>query len=280
MFPIRDDNPTQSRAYVTIGLIVLNCLIFLFAWSRPGDGMQQITWKYGYVPAELVQSSVEFGRGLRRHPPVRLARDPLGRPLADFWGRPLVQRDGAAIRAAEAVPASINIFTCMFLHGGWWHLLGNMLYLWIFGNNIEDKLGPVLFGVFYLGTGLVGNVAHTVFEASYVPLVGASGAISGVMGAYILLFPRARILAIVPVGWYPLTVTVPAWMFLGFYFLIQNVYSSYFTGGQDNVAYWAHIGGFLSGLALIFVFPRRKGPEPSHVNKPTRGLDEDADVVI
>jgi membrane associated rhomboid family serine protease len=280
MIPIRDSVPTSSRPYATIVLILLNVAIFLV--ERTGN-MQQMVWKYGYVPAELASSRDEFAEKLQAHPPMRPVVDRFGRPVADFFGRVLAQEDTDAIEAAAALPAWLNIFTCMFLHGGWMHLIGNMLYLWIFGNNIEDRLGSALYPVFYLGTGLVGNLAHTIFDASLVPLVGASGAISGLMGAYILLFPRARITAIVPIGWYPLTVNLPAWIFLGIYFVIQNLYPAYFTaahlsGQQSSVAYLAHIGGFVSGMALIFIFPhRRRPPAAVPVFDPDK---EDADVII
>ena len=278
MFPIGDDNPTNTRAYVTIGLIVLNCLIFLFEVSRPGDEMQQVTLKYGYVPAELVRDSADFKQTLLRDPPMRQAFDRFGRPVRDFFGRPVAEPDFAAINAMTAVPAWINIFTCMFLHGGWMHLIGNMLFLWIFGNNIEDRLGPWLFFVFYLGTGVCGNLVHTFADPSFAPLVGASGAISGIMGAYILLFPHARILAIVPIGWYPLTFSLPAWVYLIFYIALQNIWPALFAGGRDNVARWAHIGGFFAGMAMIHVFP--------HVKRPPRAVpvynpdEDDADFVL
>jgi membrane associated rhomboid family serine protease len=274
MIPIRSSNPTGATPYVTVILIAANTVVFVLGLL---GNAQEMTYRYGYVPAELVESPEGFAEGLRRHPPVRQRTDQYGRPLGDFFGRPLVAPDIEAIKAAEAVPAWINLFTCMFLHGGWMHLIGNMLYLWIFGTNIEDRLGKWLFLVFYLGTGVVGSLMHTVFQAGYVPLVGASGAISGVMGAYILLFPRTRILAVAPIGWYPLTVSLPAWTFLGIYFVIQNLYPAYFGAG-DNVAYWAHIGGFLSGAALIFIFPKRRGHVAALPAYDPH--DDDADVVI
>ncbi len=281
MFPIRDENPTSSTAYVTIGLIVLNCLIFLLmAWGPIDEN--RFTWKYAYVPGELTDGQAAMAEHFREHPVVRQKHDQQGRPLFYRFTRPpqpVLELDNIAMQAAGAVPAWVNIFTCMFLHGGWMHLIGNMLYLWIFGNNIEDRLGPALFFVFYIATGLVGNLAHTFFDAGYVPLVGASGAISGVMGAYILLFPRTRILAVVPIGWYPMTVSLPAWVFLGIYFVLQNLYPASFGAGEGQVAYWAHIGGFVSGMALIFALPRRKA---AVVTKPARAYDsaDDADIVI
>lgn len=279
MFPIRDENPTSSRAYVTIGLIVANVLIFLFEITRPGGGMRQLTLTYGFVPAELVRSSAEFNESIRREPPMRSIRDRRGRALLDPWGRGvLTEPDWAAVKAMTAVPAWANIFSCMFLHAGWMHLIGNMLFLWIFGNNIEDRLGPWLFVAFYFGTGVCGNLAHTFFNAGYTPLIGASGAISGVMGAYVLLFPRARILAVVPIGFYPLTLSLPAWIYLGFYILAQNVWPAYFGAGQGNVAYWAHIGGFAAGMAMILVFPRRARPAaPPPAYDPHQ---DDADFVL
>ena len=279
MFPIRDNNPTSSTAYVTICLIALNAGIFLYEVSRPGEGMRRVTWKYGFVPAELVQSAESFESAFYENPPLRPRRDHLGRPLIDPFGRGfLVEPDVAAIEAATAMPAGLNIFSCMFLHGGWMHLLGNMLFLWIFGNNIEDRLGPALFLVFYLGTGICGNLAHTFFDPGYVPLVGASGAISGVMGAYILLFPKVRILAVVPIGWYPATFSLPAWLYLAFYIGAQNLWPAYFGAGRDSVAYWAHIGGFAAGMALIFVFPHRPASVKMHPSGEAK--DDDADFVL
>jgi membrane associated rhomboid family serine protease len=190
-------------------------------------------------------------------------------------GRPIVVRQDIPVKAATATPAWVSMFTCMFLHGGWMHLIGNMLYLWIFGNNIEDRLGPVLFLVFYIGTGVVANLAHTFFEMSWIPLVGASGAISGVMGGYIMLFPRARILAVVPVYYYMYSVKLPAWVFLLIYVVLQNLVPAF--GGGGPVAYWAHIGGFVGGLALIHLFPHRKIPATAQA-RPID--DDDADFVL
>lgn len=271
MIPIRAENPTHGRSYVTIGLIVINCLVFLYEWSRPGDGMNELIWKYGYVPAELAHGSDAVRQELRAENSAAptLVRDPRTGWLVRL--RPQ-QRP---VEEATFYPAWINIFTCMFLHGGWLHLLGNMLYLWIFGNNIEDKLGPVLFAVFYIGTGVAGNLAHTWWDASFVPLVGASGAISGVMGAYIILFPRVRILAVIPWYFYWFTVRLPAWVFLGVYYLIQNLVPAFRTS-EASVAYWAHIGGFAAGAAMILLFPHREHPSPTRSVRP-RHPDHEAD---
>ena len=270
MIPIRDENPSHGTPYLTIGLIAANLLIFLFQASLSSPDDEAFVWKYGYVPAKLVHTPEEFEAELPGNAPEVQAVDRYGRPQYDLFGRPIVIRTRVPVEAATAIPVWISIFTCMFLHGGWMHLLGNMLYLWIFGNNIEDRLGPALFMFFYLGTGLVGNLAHTFFEGSWMPLVGASGAISGVMGAYIVLYWRVRILAVVPLGWYWFTVRLPAWMFLGIYIVVQNLYPASF-GRSDGVAYWAHIGGFAAGVAMIFAFPKK--PPPSPMRK--RVIDED-----
>lgn len=278
MFPIRDNNPTSTVPYMTIGLILVNAVVFILQLNAPQGLNDPLIWKYGFVPAELVFSSAEFDAAMERHPPVKPITDRYGRSAIDIrTGRPIVQKDGEAIKAAEAVPASVNIVTCMFLHGGWMHLIGNMLFLWVFGNNVEDRLGPALYLIFYLATGVCGNLAHTFFEPSLVPLVGASGAISGVMGAYLLLFPRARIFAIVPIGYYPVTLSLPAFVYLGFYILLQNLFPA-FRGSEGNVAYWAHIGGFAAGMALIAVLPKRPH-HPRQVPAYDAGAD-DADFVL
>jgi membrane associated rhomboid family serine protease len=280
MIPLRDDNPTFHPCVVTVGLIVVNVLVFLAEKSGGDAGMQRMIWKYGYVPAELVRSREEVRREMTDNAPERVVTDRYGRVRINRFGAPITQPVQPPVREAVALPAWINIFTCMFLHASWWHLIGNMLYLWIFGNNIEDRLGPVLFLVFYLATGVAGNLAHTAYEANAVPLVGASGAISGVMGGYILLFPHARVLAILPLGWYPLYVKVPAWIFLGVYFVFQNVFPAVhggLAGIRSAVAFLAHIGGFVAGMALIYIFPHRRLPRIVRRYAPD---PDDADIVI
>jgi membrane associated rhomboid family serine protease len=157
--------------------------------------------------------------------------------------------------ALARVPASATLFTSMFMHGGWAHLLGNLLYLWIFGNNIEDRFGHLRFLLFYLLCGVAAALAQALPDtASQVPMVGASGAISGVLGAYLLLFPQARVLVVIPIGLYPYTVRLPALVVLGFWFLLQLVSQLASEPGQGGVAFRAHIGGFVAGMALLPVF--------------------------
>jgi len=270
MIPIRDHNPTHTTPHLTVGLIIINVIVFLLELIGPG-GIDRAAWRYGFVPAELVRSRSELRREI-----LDSAQFVPGR---DQFGRPVRIRITAPIEDIEALPASVNIFTCMYLHGGWMHLIGNMIYLWIFGNNIEDRLGPLLYFVFYTATGLMGNLLHTFFDPGAVPLVGASGAISGVLGAYILLYPHERITAIVPIYFYPATVKMPAWIFLGIYIVIQNLFPATFGAGSEGkggVAYWAHIGGFAAGAAMIKLMPLR--PLPFRLPPP---IDDDyADIEI
>ncbi len=298
MIPIRDDNPSHATPYLTIVLIVVNVAVFLFApW---GDAERSLfTWKYGYVPGELLAGRGEtqdemieariaaiealpaidrFGRTLVR-PDGRPARiGDLPQPMREQAVQALAPRIRAETDAAAAVPAWINIFSSMFLHGGWMHLIGNMLFLWIFGDNVEERLGRGLFLLFYLGTGIVGNLAHTIVDAGFIPLVGASGAISGIMGGYLVLYPHARLYAILPIGWYPVTFYMPAYIYMVFYLVTQNLFPAVFAGGAGNVAHWAHIGGFVSGMALITILPKRMAVR-SRVPRPPRDED-DADFII
>jgi len=158
-----------------------------------------------------------------------------------------------------------TLFTSMFLHGNFFHLFGNMIYLCIFGDNVEDALGSGRYLIFYLLCGIVASITHILSltnpEEYFIPTIGASGAISGVLGAYFLLYPRARIITLVFYGWAFLT-AIPAIFFLGFWFLLQWLYAVYDVGG--GVAYWAHIGGFIAGLALAPVFKKRKEVEVNY----------------
>ena len=152
-----------------------------------------------------------------------------------------------------------TVLTSMFLHGGWFHLLGNMLYLWIFGNNVEDSMGRLRFIVFYLFCGLAAAVGQILTSPnSAVPMVGASGAISGVMGAYLVLYPNVRVYTLVPLGFFITSMALPAWVMLGYWFLIQFVSGLVAVGGEigGGVAFWAHVGGFVAGVVLIKLFAR------------------------
>ncbi len=221
MIPLHDDNPTTITPVLTIGFIATCCLVFLYQVSLSGQPGQLFVYQYGAIPA------VVFGH--QALPPE-----------------------------AVAIPAMASLVTSMFLHGGWMHLIGNMLYLWIFGNNIEDVMGHVRFVIFYVTCGILAALAHAVTDSSsIVPMVGASGAISGVLGAYLLLFPRAQVLVFIPFGFFSRLMYIPAGWVLGFWFLLQLLSGSASLGrGGGGVAWFAHIGGFVAGMALIGLFKR------------------------
>jgi membrane associated rhomboid family serine protease len=218
VLPLRDDNPITITPYVTYVLVAANILVFLFEISLPSDQLEQFFRTWALVPQELTASFE--GRG------------PSGE-----W---------------------ITLFTSQFLHGGFLHVAGNMLFLWIFGNNIEDRLGHVKYLIFYLGCGVLAALTQWFFSSgSSIPSLGASGAIAGVMGAYILKFPQARILTLVFLGFFVTTFRIPAFFFLGFWFVQQALYGiasldvpTNIGMGSGGVAYWAHAGGFVFGAIL------------------------------
>jgi membrane associated rhomboid family serine protease len=215
MLPLRDDNPTVLWPLITIVLILANTAAFFYELSLEPQALHALIYQMGMVPASLVHSSVPGTGGYE------------------------------------------TVFTSMFLHGNWPHLLGNMLYLWIFGNNVEDSMGHVRFTIFYLVAGLAAALAHIVVNpASMVPTIGASGAVSGVLGAYLFLFPRARIQTLLVLGFFLRMVYLPAWLLLAFLIILQVVSQTLepIDPAAGGVAYAAHIGGFIAGLALIPFF--------------------------
>ncbi len=218
MIPLKDDNPTTITPAVTVGLIVVNVLVFAYQASL-GRAGEAFVYTFGAVPAAL------------------------------FGGE-----------SPSALPPTVTLFTAMFVHGGFMHVGGNMLYLWIFGNNVEDAMGHGRFIVFYALCGVAAAYAHALTApTSGVPMIGASGAISGVLGAYLLLFPHARVLTLIPLGFFTRLVYVPAGFVLGFWIVIQLLSGSLSLGrGGGGVAWFAHVGGFLAGMALVHVFVRRK----------------------
>ena len=222
MIPIKDRNPTHRFPIFTILIILVNIVVFLYEISLDVKALESFFLTYGVVPFSV---NGAFGQGLLD-------------PMAVF-----------------------PLLSSMFLHGGILHLGGNMLYLWVFGDNIEDKLGRGRFLAFYLLCGLAATLLHIVIDpTSTVPTVGASGAISGVLGAYLLMFPKARVVTIIPIFFFLQVAELPALIVLGFWFVIQffNGIASlgYETAGMGGVAWWAHIGGFIVGL--LFVIPLRK----------------------
>ena len=218
MLPYKDDNPTSIFPYVTVGLIVLNVVAFFL---QLGVG-QEVFYRYGAIPALL---------------------------LGDGAGPP------------QPIAAGGTVLTSMFMHGGLLHLGGNMLYLWIFGNNIEDALGHGRFAVFYILGGVIATYAHALSAAgSTVPVVGASGAVSAVLGAYLLLYPHAKVHTLIFLGFFVTTIRLPALIVIGFWAIIQLVNGLPASGGsaQGGVAWFAHIGGFVFGVAAIRLFMSTK----------------------
>jgi membrane associated rhomboid family serine protease len=221
LIPLKDDNPTRSMPVVSYSIIVLCVLVFLWQMSLgPTDGQAAI-YALGLIPAVLLQ-------------------------------------DASLPSEIAIVPPAATVFTSMFLHGGWLHLIGNMLYMWIFADNIEDSMGHARFIVFYLLCGIAAAMAQALpAPASEIPMVGASGAISGVLGAYLLLHPRAHVLVLVPLGFFSQIARLPALLVLGLWFVLQLV-SELGAPEGAGVAFRAHIGGFVAGMLLIPVFKRRR----------------------
>ena len=230
MFPIRDDNPRILTPFATYGDRRLQCVgLDLRAGRRDGAGSVGIGLPFGLIPGELLQT-VPGG-----------TRFPLG--------------SGTVCMTATA-PSWSTAVTSMFLHGGWFHLIGNMWFLWIFGDNVEGAMGHVRFVVFYLLCGVAAAGVQTATNPeSTVPMVGASGAIGGVMGAYVFLYPRVHVHLLIFVGFFVTTIAVPAVLMLGYWFLLQFVGGLGTVGAEGGgVAFWAHVGGFLAGAALVALF--------------------------
>lgn len=220
MIPFKDDTPTTTFPFITIGIITLNSAIYIWGLLIPAD-LQKVAYAYGAIPHNLMT----------------------------FTGN-------------QPIPPAATIFSSMFLHGGLLHVAGNMLYLWIFGDNIEDSLGHFRFLIFYLSAGVVAAYANAAVEAaSYIPMIGASGAVSGVLGAYLLLFPRSRVHTLVFFGFFLQVVRIPASFVIGFWAVIQFLNGLLAKGilHQGGIAWFAHIGGFLFGLITTKLWlPDRK----------------------
>jgi rhomboid family protein len=215
--PLYDDNPTAEAPLATFFIIGLCTGAFLWEIGQSEAAQRAIVYSYGMIPAVL------FGH-------VRLAP------------------------ALAHIPAWATIFTSMFLHGGWWHLIGNMLFLWIFGNNLEDVLGRFRYLLIYFASGVVAALTQAMVNpASTVPMIGASGAIAGVLGAYFLLYPRANVHCFLWIILFFRIITVPAWILLSVWFGMQLLSGLGSAHGGSGVAFWAHVGGFLSGIVLILV---------------------------
>jgi membrane associated rhomboid family serine protease len=230
--PLKDINPTVRTPVVTIALIAINVLVFLYQLTL-GQRVGLFIAAYGAVPFEITHATDLVGH---------------------YRGSPIVQAPGPPL-------VWLTLITSMFLHGGVMHIAGNMLYLWIFGNNIEDLIGPAKFLLFYIGGGLVAAFAHIVTAPnSLVPTVGASGAVSAVLGAYLVAYPRARVVCLVFLVVFVQLITVPAMVVLIFWFVIQALQgvATLGVGRTAGVAWFAHIGGFIAGVVGIRLFARKE----------------------
>ena len=215
MIPLKDDNPTSGKPVVTYFIIGLCILIFLIQINLQTYKTGQLFYSYGLIPSVLM--------GHNQLP-------------IDLY----------------AVPGLVTIFTSMFMHGGFMHLIGNMLYMWIFADNIEDNLGSAKFLIFYLLAGVGAAMTQVLIDTeSQVPMVGASGAIGGVLGAYLINHPNARVLVLIPFGFFSQLIKIRALYVLGFWFILQ------FISSGGGVAYAAHVGGFISGMNLILFFNKK-----------------------
>lgn len=218
MFPLKDDIPTRNRPVVTVALIAANVAVFLWQMANPA-AFEGAIYALGLTPVEVTT-------GIDRIP-------------------------------HSLAPPLLTVFTSMFAHGGLFHLGGNMLFLWIFGNNVEDDMGPAKFLAFYLLCGVAAAGAQIAAgPTSTVPMVGASGAIAGVLGAYLLLYPHARVLALVPIFFFIRLIWIPAVIFLALWFGLQLL-GGFGAAGEGGVAFWAHVGGFVAGVVLVRPFAGR-----------------------
>lgn len=216
MIPLRDNIPHQRMPVVTVGLIIVNFLVFLYELFL-GNNLDEFLYRFGVVPVKL----------------------------------------GMDISFIDKI---FPFLTSMFLHGGWIHLIGNSLFLWIFADNVEDQLGHIRFLFFYLTCGIVASFIHLLFNwNSSLPAIGASGAIAGVLGAYFIMFPRARVEVLVPFFFIWELIELPAFFFLGLWFIYQFVLGIFSVGYSGaGIAFWAHIGGFLAGVWLLKYFKKRR----------------------
>lgn len=251
MFPLRDNIPPRSLPFVNYGIIILSCVVFV-QQLRAGDrGQDPFAEAYGMVPYRLTHPGAE----------IRIPE----RSVERFDGRLYVVERKHVIEPTPFNPWW-TLLTCIFLHGGWLHLVGNMWFLHIFGDNVEDRFGHARYLLFYLVCGLAASLTHFVTNiTSMVPTIGASGAIAGVMGAYLMLYPRAKVVAFVPLFVAFFTVDVPAPVFLGLWFLLQiyNGFHAFGAGAVEGVAWWAHIGGFMFGMWLVYWLGRRNRLKPA-----------------
>jgi membrane associated rhomboid family serine protease len=234
MFPLRDDNPTLRRSIVTFGIVLTNVVVWIVVQGLGANpAFSASLCSYGLIPGEL---------------------------LGTVHGGTRVHLGNALLYTVSATPDWTTLFTHMFMHGSWFHLIGNLWFLLVFGDNVEDVMGRFRFAVFYVLCGCAAACAQLYSNpSSTVPMVGASGAISGVMGAYAVLYPRAGVHVLVFLGFFIQRMVFPAWLMLGYWFMLQLVGAvPTIAGSSGGIAFWAHIGGFAAGVVFVFFFSDRK----------------------
>jgi len=233
VIPYHDENETLRTAYVTLALVAINVAVWVLVQGAGATvPLASSVCNLGLIPGELTMR-VPAGAGF-----------PMGHGL---------------VCLVDPGRQPTNVITSMFLHGSWMHLIGNMWFLWLFGNNIEDSMTRPRFAVFYILCGLAAALLQVALEPdSIVPMVGASGAISGVMGAYLVLYPRVRVFTLVPLGFFITSIALPAWGMLIYWMLLQLLggFTRIGSGQEGGVAFWAHVGGFAAGAILVKLFER------------------------
>jgi rhomboid family protein len=249
MFPFGDTIPTKRREIVTYILVAINVLSYLWLQSLPQDQQERVTTRWGFIPARIEQLSDP-----NKIVVVQRA------PRAIFWGNFVIPQPRPPIGLRANPPQILeSAVTCMFLHGGWLHLIGNMWFLLIFGNNIEDRLGHGLYAAFYFFGGLAATAVHWAIDpTATVPIIGASGAIAAILGAYAVTYPHARIKTLVFLFLLVTVIELPAYVFLVMWFIMQLTSGLGALGGQmdGGVAWWAHVGGFVVGAITMLVLNR------------------------
>ena len=237
MIPLHDNIPSRRTPIVNYALIGVTGIAFFLQLSQPHD-QASLVEQYGMIPVRVTDPGAD----------VEISEQ----VITETGEVKTVERPAAP----SPIPAWLTLLTCIFLHGGWLHFLGNMWFLYIFGDNVEDVFGHVQYLLFYLGCGVAASLIHMISAIdSTIPTIGASGAIAGVMGAYFLLYPHAKVLTLIPIIVIFYTVVVPAPIFLGVWFLLQLLQGTISVAGTQaaGVAWWAHIGGFVAGMAAVWI---------------------------